>query len=111
MLDINSNGTPYAYSSLSLGADNKCIGWRDGNGYYLDGNASYKAVLDYYNEEHTFFNCYRLTLQKRLHDEGYTMPDSTKNPTIVKRIGGRVVRVLRFSRETFDGDSSGGDVT
>ncbi len=112
VLDLN-NDTEYEYNSLSLGADNKCIGWKDSRGYYLDGNASYTAVCEYYEKEHAFFNIYRLTLQKRLCDEGYTMPDSTKNPTINKRIGGRNVRVLRFSRALLDeaGDASGGDVT
>ncbi|MCR5199628.1 MAG: DUF927 domain-containing protein [Saccharofermentans sp.] len=102
---IPLNGNPNREDHLSM--DNTVLGWRDEKYYYLDGNVSYSAVSDYYEDEHIYFNIHRLTLQKRLIQEGYTVPDGSKNPTITKSIYGRNVRVLRFTRRLIDG--KGGD--
>ena len=94
------------YDNRGLDFQDEIIGWKDSNYYFLEPNAAYKAVYDYYLKENTFFNCSRQTIQRKLLKTGViTSPDNT--PTVVKKINDKSVRVIKINRAVFE-DKGGG---
>ena len=89
------------FQTQSLGADNKAIGWKDSYFYYMDPNATFTAICDYYKGEGTYFNISRQTLQREAMDAGYII-GSGKDPTTQKRVNGNNTRVLKFARATLE---------
>ena len=79
------------------------IGWKDSKGYYLDSNASYTAVYDYYSHENRLFNCTSNTLHKQLREAGYVIPNNQGGNLTQKRINANtVVRCLLIPLSVFD---------
>lgn len=89
------------FQAQSLGADNTAIGWKDKYFFYMDPNATFTAICEYYKGEGTYFNISRQTLQREAMDAGYII-GSGKDPTTQKRINGNNTRVLKFARATLE---------
>lgn len=89
-------------ASYDLDSRGDIIGWNDDKYYYLDGNAAYKAVCDYYNNEGLYFNISRSRLNNDLLSSGALMPNNEGGAGTCKRIGGKVKRLLVFERETLE---------
>ena len=104
----------YLYSddlSGNLGASDDVIGYSDDLYIYLDSNLAYKSVSDYMLSENNFFSISKNTIQNQLLEKGYIIGHNN-SPTIVKKIKGRSVRVIRFNKEfllKFNTDSERGD--
>ena len=101
IINLEARDVSGYYQAQSLGADNKAIGWQDEYFYYMDPNATFTAICDYYKGEGTYFNISRQTLQREAMDAGYII-GSGKDPTTQKRINGNNTRVLKFARATLE---------
>lgn len=78
------------------------IGWKDDKGYYLNNNASYSVVSDYYSNQNMMFVVNPNTLWRQLRDSKYLITDKSGNPQSQKKIGSKNMRVLWFNNSLFD---------
>lgn len=113
--DLNANGRISFLelpcpSHTSLNQREGIIGWKDDKGYYLDSQAGYAQVLDYYRNQNMVFVISPNTLWKQLRDSKKLIPDKSNNPQVQKRIGSLNRRVLWFPRCVFDSNENEGDM-